>query len=488
MVVDKEPGGAAAATPAAPDPGISGSHHHTSAMPQPATLGQTLKNGAHKVYKRVFLELILREKPLRPSKDGRHIPLDPAREKPLVDPRRGDDYIDNSVRTSRYTVFDFFPKQLIFQFSRIGNFYFLCVGVPQTIPGLSTTGNYTTILPLMFFVLLTMAKEGFDDYRRHRLDNVENANAAMVLKEASKAEAHAVVVKQRGDRFPFLSKKTKEPVRDFGEEFDGFKWISTKWSDIKVGDVIKMTRDEQVAADIVLLHADGEDNLAYIETMALDGETNLKSKQVSSAIKDCDSIEGILSCPAQFVAEDPNPELYRFDGRVTSGEKTLPITLNEVIYRGSILRNTPSITGLVINTGEESKFRMFRLSSPRNHPPNPLTYRRHEREPAPESQEAGPRAGRKQDRRHPRHLRRRSLRGLVHGLRRLAKVRRAKQLVPRGREGPVPPNHHRVHHPVQQRHPPGVVRESGDCQDWPAHHAQLGHWDVRRGDRHPGEV
>ena len=99
--------------------------------------------------------------------------------------------------------------------------------------------------------------------------------------------------------------------------------------------------------------------------MALDGETNLKSKRVSAAIKDCDSIKGILSSRMHFVAEDPNPELYRFDGRVTVGEKTLPLTLNEVIYRGSILRNTPSITGIVINTGEESKFRT-------SHPTHPV--------------------------------------------------------------------------------------------------------------------
>ncbi|SPO04259.1 related to ATPases [Cephalotrichum gorgonifer] len=359
MIEEEKPGGDTAASPVAPGPGpaAAGLPPTKPTMLKPTSLSQTLRNAAHKIYKRAFLEFILREKPLRPSKDGRHIPLDPTRPQPLVDSRRGNSYLDNSVRTSRYTVYDFFPKQLIFQFSRIGNFYFLCVGVPQTIPGLSTTGNFTTIVPLMVFVLLTILKEGFDDYRRHRLDNVENANAVMVLKEASKARPHAVVVKRWTTRFPFLH-KTEEPIREFDEEYDGFKWVSTKWSDVRVGDVLKLTRDESVPADIVLLHADGENDLAYIETMALDGETNLKSKQVSAAIKDCDSIKGILSCPAHFVTEDPNPELYRFDGRVTVGEKTLPLTLNEVIYRGSILRNTPSVTGLVVNTGEESKFRM----------------------------------------------------------------------------------------------------------------------------------
>jgi phospholipid-translocating ATPase len=321
------------------------------------TPAQTFRHGAYKVYKRVFLEFILREKPLPPSKDGRHIPVETRRQKPLTDERRGHAYINNSIRTSRYTVYDFIPKQLIFQFSRIGNFYFLCVGVPQMVPGLSTTGNYTTILPLMFFVMLTMVKEGYDDYKRHRLDMVENANAAMVLKQAD-AHAHTTYVRERQSPIPFHTKKIWKPPREFDEEFDGLKWIPTKWSDLSVGDVIKLERDEPVPADIVLLHTEGENNLAYIETMALDGETNLKSKQVSDAIKDCGTIEGLTKCSARFVTEDPNPDLYKFDGRVTVGDETLPLTLNEVIYRGSILRNTRSVIGLVVNTGEECKIRM----------------------------------------------------------------------------------------------------------------------------------
>jgi phospholipid-translocating ATPase len=305
---------------------------------------------------------MLRQKKLPPSKDGRHIPLRLDTGKPLHDERRGHSYIDNTIRTSRYTIYDFVPKQLLFQFSRVGNFYFLCVGVPQTIPGLSTTGNYTTILPLMFFVLLTMAKEGFDDYRRHRLDMVENATKAMVLKSATTStganqhDAEATKL-ARKIRVPFRKKPPPEKVREIDEEFDGFRWRPTNWSDIRVGDIIKLERDDPVPADIILLHTDGEDSIAFIETMALDGETSLKSKQVSPAIEGCGTIEGIRSCPAQFILEDPNPDLYSFDGKVTVGDKTLPLTLNEIVYRGSILRNTGCATGLVINTGEECKIR-----------------------------------------------------------------------------------------------------------------------------------
>ncbi len=321
-----------------------------------------LRERARELYAWYFLELLLGRKSLPPSKDGRRLRLQLGHG-PFLDERRGHPYIPNIIRTSRYTVYDFLPKQLLFQFSRLGNFYFLCVGIPQTIPGLSTTGNFTTILPLLFFVLLTVAKEGYDDYKRHRLDKVENARHASVLRPAR--DVMCGRVRFRWLPFPLTADGDLIDGATEEEAASGFRWMKIKWRDIRVGDVVKLARDEDVPADVILLHADGDSGLAYIETMALDGETNLKSRQVSTALTGCANIEGINACKADFVVEDPNPDLYRFDGRVTVEGQTLPLTLNEVIYRGSIVRNTLSAIGLVINTGEECKIRMNANHHPR---------------------------------------------------------------------------------------------------------------------------
>ncbi|CAM1506844.1 Fc.00g064850.m01.CDS01 [Cosmosporella sp. VM-42] len=332
---------------------------HNEAKAATAPLGRRIKDAAVGVYKKTVVELILRQKHVVSSQNGRHVPLQLEHEKPLVDTRRGLSYISNSIRTSRYNIWDFFPKQVFFQFTRVGNFYFLCVGIPQMIPGLSTTGSYTTILPLMFFVLLTIFKEGYDDYRRHRLDKVENACFATVLGREDKYTGKLRSSNSLWVRWnPFATKTTSQPRPVPDEEYQGVRWVPTRWSNIKVGDVLRLTRDEPIPADVVLLHSDGENSLAYIETMALDGETNLKSKQVHPSLEGCDTIEGISKCNAQFVLEDPNPDLFNFDGRVTVNEKTVPLTLNEVIYRGSVLRNTNCALGFVINTGEECKIRM----------------------------------------------------------------------------------------------------------------------------------
>ncbi|KAK1970913.1 phospholipid-translocating P-type ATPase [Colletotrichum sublineola] len=303
--------------------------------------------------KSIFYEVVLGRKTLPPSKNGRWIPLRLNQDAPLADERRGGHpYLSNAIRTSRYTVYDFVPKQLLFQFSRIGNFYFLCVGVPQTIPGISTTGSFTTILPLLFFVLVTIVKEGYDDFKRHRLDKVENAETALVLKHSKQGStAMQNWPSKLGGLFRMNQNSSETPS---GES----PWTATMWRDIEVGDLIKLSRDDPVPADIILLHANGENGLAYIETMALDGETSLKSKQTSAALKGYDTLEKIIASGAEFVVEDPNPDLYKFDGKITVDGKSLPLTSNEVIYRGSILRNTGSAIGIVINTGEESKVRM----------------------------------------------------------------------------------------------------------------------------------
>lgn len=89
-------------------------------------LDRILKSRIEALYRRYFLQTLFQQRPLPPSKDGRHIPLERGQTLPLVDERRGQPYISNSIRSSRYTIYDFLPKQLFFQCTRLNNFYFIC--------------------------------------------------------------------------------------------------------------------------------------------------------------------------------------------------------------------------------------------------------------------------------------------------------------------------------------------------------------------------
>lgn len=279
-----------------------------------------------------------------PAGDGRWIPLRVGNDTPLTDPRSGRPYISNSIRTTRYTVWDFLPKQILYQFSRLANFYFLCMAILQLIPGLSTTGNFTVLIPLLIFVTLTIAKEGYDDLKRYQLDKVENRREVAVLRRIAPASRPA---SSSGAEMDFMRPGSADHL---------FEWRTTQWQHLMVGDIVKLHRDDDVAADVVLLHAAGE--AAYIETMALDGETNLKRKQAPAALEACSTPGGIAGCNATFFVEDPNQNLHRFEGRVVADGTATPLSDLEVIYRGSVLRNTESAVAMVINTGEETKIRM----------------------------------------------------------------------------------------------------------------------------------
>ncbi|KAK1144179.1 drs2 neo1 protein [Aspergillus melleus] len=292
---------------------------------------------------------ILQIKEIPPSNDGRHVDLDPTRTETLVDERTGKAYVGNWIRSSRYSFWSFFPRQLWAQFTKLANFYFLVVAILQMIPGLSTTGTFTTLIPLLIFVGISMSKEGFDDWRRYRLDKEENNRFASVLRPGVAF----------GDQSP-----TDDNASISSEDRN---WASVKWEDIKVGDVVKLERDQPVPADMVLLYADGPNGVAYIETMALDGETNLKNKQPCQPVaKVCSTVDGICSSAIHFAVEDPNMDLYKFDGNVMiAANEKLPLTNNEIVYRGSILRNTGQAIGMIIYTGEECKIRMNANKNPR---------------------------------------------------------------------------------------------------------------------------
>lgn len=210
-----------------------------------------------------------------------------------------------------------------------------------------------------------MAKEGWDDYRRYLLDREDNEALVSVLQTGISSD-----VRSKAKLAKLFSRKTgrghqtQEDTHLAATDLKSRKghklaWTKTKWRDIRVGDIIRLERNERVPADIALLHASGPDSVAYIDTMALDGETNLKSKQPSILVANrCDTIPNLEKCSGEFVCEDPNANLYSFEGRITVDGETAPLTLNEVVFRGSTIRNTIETIGVVVNTGEECKIRM----------------------------------------------------------------------------------------------------------------------------------
>jgi hypothetical protein len=172
-------------------------------------------------------------------------------------------FVDNRITTARYNLGSFLPKQLFEQFSKLANLYFLFIAALQQVPGWSPTGQYTTLLPLVMFVGLAMAREAYDDWLRHKRDDTENKDTAQVL----------------------LGVGTATP-----------KWGAKLWKDIIVGDIVMVEKDKPIPADLVILCSGLDQGFCYIQTSQLDGESNLKQRQAIASIhKELSDIEKIAS-------------------------------------------------------------------------------------------------------------------------------------------------------------------------------------------------
>uniref|UniRef100_A0A8C1WBT8 Phospholipid-transporting ATPase n=1 Tax=Cyprinus carpio TaxID=7962 RepID=A0A8C1WBT8_CYPCA len=80
---------------------------------------------------------------------------------------------DNRIVSSKYTFWNFIPKNLFEQFRRIANFYFLIIFLVQLIIDTPTSPT-TSGLPLFFVITVTAIKQGYEDWIRHKADNAIN--------------------------------------------------------------------------------------------------------------------------------------------------------------------------------------------------------------------------------------------------------------------------------------------------------------------------
>ena len=130
---------------------------------------------------------------------------------------------------------------------------------------------------------------------------------------------------------------------------------NAKWMNLEVGDIVRVEKDGYFPADLILLSSSYEEAICYVETMNLDGETNLKLKQAVDATSKLHEDSGFQNFEAVIKSEDPNANLYSYIGSLQLEEQQYPLTPQQLLLRESKLRNTDFIYGVVIFTGHDTK-------------------------------------------------------------------------------------------------------------------------------------
>uniref|UniRef100_A0A8C2ZUE8 Phospholipid-transporting ATPase n=1 Tax=Cyclopterus lumpus TaxID=8103 RepID=A0A8C2ZUE8_CYCLU len=220
-------------------------------------------------------------------------------------------FADNRIISSKYTIWNFVPKNLFEQFRRIANFYFLIIFLVQLMID-TPTSPVTSGLPLFFVITVTAIKQGYEDWLRYKADNEVNGAPVFVVRSGS--------------------------------------LVQTKSKNIRVGDIVRVAKDETFPADLALLSSDRADGTCHITTASLDGETNLKTHfSVAETLVFYIKTLPCLVC-AKILMPHPSFSVFMllFAFVRSLGQENL-------LLRGARLKNTKEIFGVAIYTGMESK-------------------------------------------------------------------------------------------------------------------------------------
>ncbi|KAL3495563.1 hypothetical protein BJX62DRAFT_174418 [Aspergillus germanicus] len=182
-------------------------------------------------------------------------------------------YPPNVVSNAKYTPWSFLPRTLYNEFSFFFNIYFLLVALSQIIPVLRIGYMSTYIAPLAFVVSISLGKEALDDIARRRRDAEANAEefSVLALDKSGGSRAYPVAEDSNfyGENIPVIVKKSR---------------------DLKVGDVLKVRKNQRLPADVVILKSVSNDATAARESMerARSAEIDRSNSASSSAVPDQD--------------------------------------------------------------------------------------------------------------------------------------------------------------------------------------------------------
>ncbi|KAJ6134114.1 hypothetical protein N7523_000436 [Penicillium sp. IBT 18751x] len=250
-----------------------------------------------------FLHIItnrLRSKPDDPSKQ-------PPREV-FVGQYQATRYPANVVSNAKYTPWSFLPRTLYNEFSFFFNIYFLLVALSQIIPILRIGYMSSYIAPLAFVVSISLGKEALDDIVRRRRDAEANAE-------------QFTVVSLEGSNVLEMNKKSR---------------------DLKVGDVLKVRKNQRLPADVVILQSLSNDSSSSRQNSVEEGVPGQVTDLLETGQGSSDPAAGFDASPepANVTASSASDTFIRtdqLDGE-TDWKLRLPSALSQALSLADFAR------------------------------------------------------------------------------------------------------------------------------------------------------
>ena len=243
----------------------------------------------------------------------------------------------NKVENNKYNMLLFLPTVIYNQFKQFGNFFYLVMAISQFIPDIKVGFLFAYVSPLCVVVIVSLLKELIDDVNRRIQDLKTNSTKVTTIQFIK-------------------NKKNKNSLKEL-------KKIKKSYSNLKIGDIIELNKDEKVPADIIVLKTfnESEDSNTFIRTDQLDGETDWKLRKAPGITQKLNDAQ-ILELNGFINYEPPSKFIYNFEGFISikNSEGNIikeALGLENTMWESTILA-TQKIIGIVIYTGKETRARM----------------------------------------------------------------------------------------------------------------------------------
>ena len=134
--------------------------------------------------------------------------------------------------------------------------------------------------------------------------------------------------------------------------------------EVRVGDTLLINENEEFPSDMIIVATSQPDAGCYIQTSSLDGEKNLKIKKAPKNLEKLIPSGGEfhpqnIIVSGQVDAEPPNGNLYSFNGNLYIGKKKyFPLSHEQLLLKGTVLKNTKWVIGSVVYTGKDTRIMM----------------------------------------------------------------------------------------------------------------------------------